>query len=382
VGIEELTANTTYGSTGTRIAAALVTLLVAAGLAGTAGAPAAEAKRFTPAGDKIFAGVSDRGAKRHYFEFAEAAGSRVAVLQSFEAWGGELSEPIKRWNRTETRGMLSISTSPCYECREVISPRQIRRGRGDDYILRVNRELASWDRPTYVRLLPEMNGHWNPYAAFDENGSSRGPSHSTKQFRLAWKRFTLIVRGGPRKRINKRLKRSGMPKLRRSGQRIGKRLPKPQVSMIWVPQTHGSPRIHANRPGAYFPGRRWVDWVGVDIYAKFPNFAGLNRFYKARRGFPFMIGEWAPWDRDDPAFTRKLHRWMERKKRAKMIVYYQGFGDNNPFVLSRYPLSARALSTHLNNGRYVARAPHSRRAPQPQPQPPVEEPAPARGPLG
>ena len=41
-----------------------------------------------------------------------------------------------------------------------------------------------------------MNGHWNPYSAYNANGTPRDRGHSTKNFRRAWQRIVLIVRGG------------------------------------------------------------------------------------------------------------------------------------------------------------------------------------------
>ena len=199
--------------------------------------------------------------------------------------------------------MLSLSTSPCYECAGVISPRAIAKGRGDGYLIRLNKFLVEWDRPTYIRLLPEMNGHWNPYAAFNADGSSRGAANKTKQFRRAWRRIALIVSGGRRGRVNRKLLQQGLPPIKRAKGKGPKRLGKAQVSWIWVPQTHGSPQIKKNRPGAYWPGASYVDWVGADIYGKYPNFDGLERFYRSRKNFPFMIGEWAPWDSDNPGFV-------------------------------------------------------------------------------
>jgi hypothetical protein len=337
--------------------------VVAGAMAAGAGLLAANAGAATfppPKAKQIYYGVSDTGSRRHYFEFTDEVGRRVPLMQSFESWDGELNAAKRRWRRTNTRGVLSLSTSPCYECPEVISPRRIQRGKGDLYLLRLNDFLADWGRPVYLRLLPEMNGHWNPYAAFNADGSSRGPSHRTKQFRKAWKRMVLIVRGGPRAKVNRKLRKFGLRGIKGQGQ-APKRLPKPKVSFMWVPQTHGSPRTHANRPAAYWPGGRFVDWIGADIYGKFPNFAGLERFFRARKGgFPFVIGEWAPWDRDEPSFTRRLHRWAEQRKRVKMILYYQAFGDNNPFMLRRYPASARALTRVLDSPLYPRWAPGTR----------------------
>lgn len=154
-----------------------------------------------------------------------------------------------------------------------------------------------------------MNGHWNPYAAFDADGAGRGRDHTTKQFRKAWRRAVLIVEGGKRKAINRKLRRQGTPNIRFKGRGCDpRRLPKAKASFLWVPQTHGSPRTRSNRPKEYFPGWRYVDWVGADIYGKFPNFEGLNKFYGNYDKRPFLIGEWSPWDSDDPAFTKRLHR--------------------------------------------------------------------------
>ena len=57
-----------------------------------------------------------------------------------------------------------------------------------------------------MRLLAEMNQANNGYSAFDRNGRSRGPSHSTAAFRNAWRRSALILRGGPRAAIDARLR--------------------------------------------------------------------------------------------------------------------------------------------------------------------------------
>ena len=56
-------------------------------------------------------------------------------------------------------------------------------------------------------------------------------------------------------------------------------MPTPAVSFVWTPQVAGSPDIPANSPAAYYPGDRYVDWVGTDFYSRFPNFTGLETFY-------------------------------------------------------------------------------------------------------
>jgi hypothetical protein len=343
-----------------RVGAASLAVVAATLIASTI----ASAATFPPKGRQLYMGVSDGGSKTDYFRFAKAAGQHLPVLQAFETWSAWNQEAIKRWKRTESRGMLSISTAACYQCSGVISPRGIRKGDGDRYLLTVNRKLAQWGRPTYIRLLPEMNGHWNPYAAYDADGSGRGRSHKTAQFRKAWKRSVIIIRGGPRKKINRKLKRNKMPPLKTGRKGNGpppKHIPQPKVSFMWVPQTAGSPNIKGNGPRAYWPGGRYVDWIGADIYGKYPNFTGLNWFYRHYKRKPVVIGEWSPWDVDNPGFTRRLGKWMRKHDRAKMAVYYQGFGPGNPYQIRHYPASKKALRRELKRRRWVSRAPASQR---------------------
>ena len=51
--------------------------------------------------------------------------------------------------------------------------------------------------------------------------------------------------------------------------------------MVWVPQTRGTPDIPAIMPRAYWPGGRYVDWIGTDFDSRFPNFHWLDDFYRA-----------------------------------------------------------------------------------------------------
>ena len=74
-----------------------------------------------------------------------------------------------------------------------------------------------------------------------------------------------------------------------------------------------------------------------------------------------MIGEWSPWDADDPGFVARLHEWVESHRRAQMLVYFQGFGDPNPFQIQRYPGSAEELEDQLDLDRYIEQAPDTHR---------------------
>jgi hypothetical protein len=143
---------------------------------------------------------------------------------------------------------------------------------------------------------------------------------------------------------------------RRDG--VGKRLARPKVAMVWNPQTIGDPDLGANAPDAYWPGRRYVDWAGADIYSKFATpgvRAALDRFYLAHRGLPFEIGEYSPWDGDPHAeFTRWLFRWSQRRARTRMLVYYRSTYANGVYDINHYGAARRALRRILDQPRWVS----------------------------
>ena len=74
-------------------------------------------------------------------------------------------------------------------------------------------DIAETGQTVYIRLMAEMNGHWNAYSAFNADGSARRHGHSAHWFKLAWRRFTLIIRGGSRDKINRKLVRMGLPRI-------------------------------------------------------------------------------------------------------------------------------------------------------------------------
>jgi hypothetical protein len=327
--------------------------------------------RYLPPHHRIFHGVTDTGFAKDFRAFNRRVGAHSALLQSFGRWDGEhVLGGLHRWRRTHTRGVLSLSTAPGGQP-ELISPRRIARGFGDDYILELNRLIASSGQTVYVRLFPEMNGHWNPYCAFNSDGSSRGASHSTSAFREAWRRIVLIVRGGNRAAINRKLKGLDMPRIyraRSSDAPIYERkgvpaaLPKPKVAFMWVPQTIGSPNLAANSPDSYWPGGRFVDWIGADIYSKFASpgiWSAFKSFYRhwrspRRHHWPFVVGEYSPWDNDYRGrFTRRLFRWAVHHRRVRALVYYRSVTPNNPFDINHWPRARSVIHHMLQRPRFI-----------------------------
>jgi hypothetical protein len=343
------------------LTAALATVALLGGFGATTPATA-KGIDYAPAGKKVFHGVSDTGELADFRRFRQQVRAHPATLQAFHTWGFEIDNARLRWRRGDVRGMLSVSTTDSYAGAEVITPSGIAHGKGDGYPLRLSRDIARWDHPVYIRLLPEMNGYWNPYSAYNADGSFRGRRHSQHWFKQAWRRFTLIVRGGSRRSINQRLRGLDLPPIQHKGpykgRRIPRMLPQPKVALMWVPAV-GSPDVPGNRPGEYWPGRRYVDWVGGDSYSSFPNFGHLTHLLRRFEDRPFVLGEYAPRFSDDAGWVRGLLHWSHEHRRVKMLVYYQGFGDDpgfggDPnFDIARYPDSRRVLRRRLDQRRWV-----------------------------
>jgi hypothetical protein len=322
-------------------AAILACMLVAAPASG---------KPYAPPKGLAYHGVSDTSEVADFNAFAQQVGVHPAVLQTFHTWGTFPSLAMQRWDITDTRGMISISTAKGYEEPELISPAEIANGEGDTYPLNLNSAIAQWNQPVYLRFLAEMNGEWNPYCAYNRDGSFRGPSHSPTQYRQAWRRFALIVRGGPVSVINAKLAQLGMPPIQAAVPEI---LPIPPVALMWVPHSSPTPNISANGAEVYWPGRKYVDWVGTDIFSTAPNWKNLNGIYKDFNRKPFVIGEYAPFGEDDAAYVKRLFGWSRRHKRSKLLVYYQGFAHDPTFDIARFPAARAVLRSRLAGARYL-----------------------------
>jgi hypothetical protein len=320
------------------------------------GRPAA-AKTYVAPDGKVLVGVTGGRTADGY---ERAAGKRPAVFQFFVAWGDRFKYAYRRAGDAGAGLMIHLSTYNGPGTEERATPRAIALGRDDAYLYALAHDFARYGRPVYLRLFSEMNNAANPYSVYDANGRPRGAAHTHYWFRQAWRRVDLILEGGRVTTVNGRLRRLGLPRLRGLARPHGlrvTRLVRPRVTLQWVPMTAGSPNIRGNRPGAYWPGGRYVDWIGTDFYSRYPNFAGLSRFYGTRRfgHKPFVFGEWAMWGRDDPAFMRRFFKWVAAHPRVKMLAYNQGNAPTCVFRLYRYPKAARVMRRALRATRYTSR---------------------------
>lgn len=309
--------------------------------------PATASAALLPPSGQVLMGVSGT---ESVGGFAAETGSDPGAIGFFTKWYGSWEYIFSAAERADATLVLHLTTTSGQGAREAHTPLALSRGDGDGYLVRLNRRIDEYGKPVYVRLLAEMNQADNSYAAYDHSGRFRGRAHSTTAFRQAWRRSTLILRGGPVPQINARLAALRMPPVQ--GAAADRVLPAPQVDMQWVPQTRGTPDIPANMPRAYWPGAKYVDWVGTDFYSRYPRFDWLEQFYRAFPDKPFVFGEWAMWGGDNPGFVRQLFSWIHEHPRVKMVLYNQGKQAGGPFRLSRFPQARAELRKQLEHPRF------------------------------
>ncbi|MGC1852625.1 MAG: hypothetical protein WA687_09330 [Solirubrobacterales bacterium] len=324
----------------------------------------AGALSLVPRGDNVFFGVSDTGDPADFGQFSDALHKHPALIQSFRTWGADFPESIERWQEARARPVLHISTEDNNDGHELISPRAIAGGAGDEYLIRLNKLFWTKKMRAYIRPLGEPNRCLNVWSAYDCAGERRDAAHSTRAYKRAFRRIYVIVHGGgKRDEIDARLREAGLPPLQSdvSG------LPEAPVEVIWSPLPAGSPTVPRNRPRHYYPGSRWVDWAGTDIYSDNQDWKALDGLYKRFSGKPFAITEWGVSTGDDAAYVRKLMTWVEHHPRAKMLVYYQDFGSASSYRIQNWPASLGVLRNMIHNGRFPAYAPFPPKAPPPPP---------------
>jgi hypothetical protein len=337
-------------------------LVLAVALLALTAAPASAAQSLVPPKPDVLLGVSDRGTATEFGEFADRTGKHPALLETFHPWGNSLNVAYERWRETATRPILHISSADDQTLAELITPRQIALGYGDDYLLQVNKFFATYGLPAYIRPLGEPNRCLNVWSPIECDGSWKHDGQHTRWwYKQAFRRIVTIVRGGQSlEGINLTLGSIGLPGLNRTKGPNPTSLPAAPVSIIWSTLPGGSPRAKGNFPGNYWPGWRWVDWVGTDFYSEYPVWRDLNRFFAGRqwKRKPVSITEWAVAGEDEPRFVKQLVAWTAKRMRVRMLVYYNGFGlsTENPYDLAHYPRTTNTLRKKIRRPNFLSYA--------------------------
>jgi hypothetical protein len=280
--------------------------------------------------------------------FAGQTGQRTSVANVIlgwnqgNTWGARLAVQFATHGPVPMVGFTSSRGWP--HPYEAITPLGVARGRGDDYLTALNRAIAAWGRPVYIRPFPEMNGHWNAYCAYTRSGRPKDRAHSITSFRKAFARVFLLLHGGTADFLNTRLRRLRLPEVNHDFERNTL----PDLKVIWNPQGYGSPNVPGNRAQAYYPGNRYVDVVGNDLYdiRGQAEWAANDRLYRAHPSKPYAFPEWGLWGIDDPAFVRRMGGWARKHRRLELLSWYESRAGSI-FDLGKKPRSRAAYRRYI-----------------------------------
>ncbi len=347
-----------------------VTVAVAALLALGTASPA-NAGMLQPGPGKTFFGLTDSGVTSQFTEFTEVIGKHPALIETFRSWGADLRGSIKRWQSAVARPILHITTADPNYGYQVVTPRGIALGKGDDYLIALNRLFWSRGMRAYLRPLGEPNRCLNAYAAYDCEGNLKASYQRPYWYKRAFRRMYVVLHGGGKlEKIDRRLAGAGLPPLTSQSGELPGGLPKAPIAVIWSPLPAGSPGVRQNLPGFFYPGSRYVDWVGTDFYSDYPEWKSLTDLYLrfARREHkPFTLTEWGVNGSDDPRFVKRLFVWVQRHPRCRMLIYYQDFGATSSYRLQNYPASLSVVRRKLSNPSFPT---YAFEPPEPPPPPP------------
>jgi len=255
--------------------------------------------------------------------------------------------------------------------------------RTDLLILNHAHTAREFQDKVFVRLGHEMNGHWYPYCAYDQDGTPR--ANTTEDYKRAWRRIVTIFRGGYVRDIDTKLAGYGLPPLDRHvrpSTYTGHSAlddadayisPVENAAFVWCPYYESLPYVVGNMAAEYYPGDDLVDWVGQDVYYApwwermdviFSHMDDFYREFSEWRDKPYMLAEWAlrppsmgpegKTNNDNPFFINRVLDWSKIHPRVKALVYYSwDYAREGDYKLQEFPESAKALAEGWKDIRFL-----------------------------
>jgi membrane-bound metal-dependent hydrolase YbcI (DUF457 family) len=294
-----------------RLAHGLVTLLVLAAASLSLPAPSSASAQ------RVALGVYVPGSQENpgrIDSFASEVGRSPLIIANYEDWTQPLID--RPWlEAIWARGGVPLVTWEPWSWTDPgqrFPLRAIASGSYDSYIRRSAVAAAAWGHPILLRFAHEMNGTWYPW----------GEGHPAGAYKRAWRHVVKVFRA------------SGADNVR----------------WVWCPYVSNEGHLSFER---YFPGDRWVDWVGLDgfnwgadrTWQSFGAiFANSYRALSRMSSRPIMIPETGSTEEGGNKarwISMALDRELPRFPRIQALVW---FSDRFHTVEARVDSSASALA--------------------------------------
>ncbi len=261
-------------------------------------------------------------------KFEDMTGKHLAVI-ACSSWWGEQSFPTRQLGIIAAHDAIPIVywspwDKPYDENRgpDRFSLRKILAGQWDKYIDDWARQARDFGHPLFVAWGLEMNGTWFPWSGTFYGGGKRIAKDPDR-----WE--------GPE--LYKRAYRYVVDRVRAQG----------ASNILWVFHTnnYSYPSDEWNLAAAYYPGDKYVDWLGMSVYGKQFNkdpwcdFADLLDYPYEEIGSlspnkPIMLAEWGvgefPSEGDKGKYIREaMERMSTKYPRLKAAVFWHERWENS-----------------------------------------------------
>jgi mannan endo-1,4-beta-mannosidase len=212
---------------------------------------------------------------------------------------------------------------------------EILKGKYDAYIANWAEGLKSLEAPVLVRLANEMNGDWTPW-------SLKHTYQDPDLYKLAYR---YIV---------DKYKEAGASNVR----------------FVWNPNVDSAPHYSWNDETLFYPGDRYVDWIGLTSYnfgktawGKFQTFDQLyqNLYITYTNQFPnkpFLIGEFASavnGGNKEQFIKEFLKKLPSKYRNIRLAIWFNEIHKPYDFRISSSSTTETAFRTSLTSGPFTKR---------------------------
>ncbi len=256
--------------------------------------------------------------------FAREVGRAPVVISSYKRWR------LRPFVRTELQAISRraavplITWEPWTLAGQGFALRAIARGRYDSYARQAAKRAAAWEGPILLRFAHEMNGDWFPWGTSD---------NTPRIYKTAWRHLVQIFRSAGAE----------------------------NVEWVWTPNVDGGDQYPFR---GFFPGNRWVDWVGLDGFnwarrGEWQSFTELfGSSYETLAGItsrPMLIAETGSSQSggDKAAWvTSALKQELPRFARIRAVVWFSDPVGEVDFRVDSSPASLKAFRSAVASPRY------------------------------
>jgi hypothetical protein len=239
------------------------------------------------------------------------------------------------WNTLVTNPTQGVAwTQPAFAMSKIVA------GDFDPYIKRVAEAIASIGCPIAMRFDQEQNGYWYPWGISNVTENGNNEVATAHEYIRMWRHVRRIFTS------------------------VGAT----NVLWLWSPNIQGP---HAPLPNlaTSYPGKKWVDWVGIDGYYNTPQRTFSNLFGPTMKLLA-KVAPLKPWiiaetgvgsSARKPAQIKNLLNGVLRHKRLNGFVYFEQHKKTDrsfwPFVDPTYPGSLRAFRAGIDRAAYASGKP-------------------------